>query len=237
MSVRPRFFLTMSIVLLLIVLTGFAPTLYLRAFFDVPPIPAWVYVHGVILTGWFVLFCLQSSLAVTGRVWLHRRLGVAGAVLGTAVIAANLAVLAGIGPRLRVALSSGEFDPAFVIRAVWGDLVSTIAFAVLLSAAIAFRRQPEIHKRLMLLASASIVGPALGRIGHWPLFDGLPGGLLPTCGLVFFLGSLVIYDVATTRRVHAATLLGGAFRILVWLTTATVAASDFGQGLVRALVS
>ena len=89
----------------------------------------------------------------------------------------------------------------------------------------------------MLLASASIVGPALGRIGHWPLFAGLPGSFLPTCGLVFFLGSLVIYDVVTTRRVHPATLLGGGFRLLVWLTTATVAASDFGQRVVRALVS
>ena len=120
MFVSRRFFLAMSIVLLVIVLTGFAPTLYLRAFFDVPPIPAWVYLHGAILTGWFVLLCLQSSLAVTGRIGTHRRLGVAGAVLGGAVIAANLGVLAGIGPRLRVALTSGEFDPAFVIGAVWG---------------------------------------------------------------------------------------------------------------------
>ncbi len=237
MFVIRRFFLAMSIVLLVIVLTGFAPTLYLRAFFDVPSIPAWVYVHGTILTGWFVLLCLQSSLAVTGRTAMHRRLGVAGAALGVAVIAANLAVLAGIGPRLRVALNSGEFDPSFVIRAVWGDLLSTVAFAVLLSAAIAFRRRPESHKRLMLLASVSIVGQALGRIGHWPLFDGLPGIFLPTCGLVFFLGSVVIYDVVTTRRVHPATLLGGAFRILVWLTTAGIGGSDFGQRVVQTLVS
>jgi hypothetical protein len=47
---RSRFFVVMSIVLLLIVFTGFSRTFYLRAFFDVPPIPAHVYLHGALLT-------------------------------------------------------------------------------------------------------------------------------------------------------------------------------------------
>jgi hypothetical protein len=86
---RSRFFVGMSIVLLLIVLVGFSRTFYLRAFFDVPPIPPHVYVHGAILTAWFALFCLQTSLVAGGRSDLHQRLGVVGVGLGIAVIVAT----------------------------------------------------------------------------------------------------------------------------------------------------
>src|SRR5215467_10641178 len=74
-SVRSRFYLGMSSALLLIVLAGFAPTLYLRAFFAVPVIPASVWVHGLVLTAWFVAFFLQTALVAVRRTDLHRRLG------------------------------------------------------------------------------------------------------------------------------------------------------------------
>lgn len=51
---RSRFYAGMSGMLLLIVLAGFSRTLYLRAFFDVPEIPAYVALHGIVLTAWFV---------------------------------------------------------------------------------------------------------------------------------------------------------------------------------------
>jgi hypothetical protein len=225
----------MSIVLLVIVLVGFSRTLYLRAFFDVPPIPPHVYVHGVILTAWFTLFCLQTSLVAGGRSDLHRRLGILGAGLGVAVVLVNAAILWGIGPRLRVEFQSGHVDPAFLIRAVWGDFGSLIAFAVLLSAALMFRGRPEAHKRLMFLASASIVGPALGRIMHWPIFAGIHVINLPTVGMIVFLGGLLIYDVMTTKRAHPATILGGTFRLLVWVGVQAIAASEFGRAFVRGM--
>jgi hypothetical protein len=225
----------MSIVMLLIVLVGFSRTLYLRAFFDVPPIPPHVYVHGVILTAWFALFCLQTSLVAGGRRDLHRRLGFVGAGLGVAVIVANAAVLWAIGARLRVEFQSGRVDPAFLIRAIWGDFGSLISFAVLLSAALVFRQRPEVHKRLMLLASVSIVGQALGRIVHWPIFAGIHIVNLSTGGMIFFLGGLVIYDLVSMKRVHPATILGGTFRVLVWVGVRVVAASEFGQAFIRGM--
>jgi hypothetical protein len=69
-----RFFLSMSAVMLCIVLVGFAPTFYLRAFFDVRPIPIYLYVHGAVLTGWFIWLLVQTSLVSARRVDLHRRL-------------------------------------------------------------------------------------------------------------------------------------------------------------------
>ena len=231
---RSRFFLVMSVVLLLLVLTGFSRTFYLRAFFEVPAIPAHVYVHGAILSGWFLWFVVQTSLVRVRRTDLHRRLGLVGALLGVAVIAANGAVLAEVGPRLRVVLYDGQIPASFVIRAIWGDAGSTLAFAAFLSAGLWFRRRPEIHKRLLFLASVSLVGPALGRIALWPLFGSIRGGI-GIGALVLFLGALAVHDLLTAKRIQAATLLGVTFQVLLWVGVRAVAASESGEAIVRAM--
>ena len=182
-------FAGMSLALLLIVLLGFARTFFLRAFFAVPPIPIHVYIHGIVLTAWFAWFYVQALLARAGRVDWHRRLGVAGAVLGAAVIVANVTVIAWIGPRLRFLLYGAKLDPAFLMRVVWGDIGSIISFAVLLGFALGLRRRPQIHKRLMYFASLSIVGQAVGRIAHWPL--AVSPGLLVDSVFLLLLASMV----------------------------------------------
>jgi hypothetical protein len=134
-----------------------------------------------------------------------------------------------------VVFQSGHLDPAFVIAAIWGDFGSVIAFAVFLSGGLMFRRRPEVHKRLMFLASVSIVGQALGRIMHWPLFAGIHVVNLATAGMIFFLGGLLFYDLVTTKRVHPVTILGGAFRLLLWIGARTVAGSGFGEAFIRGM--
>lgn len=59
-----------------IVLVGFAHTLYLRVLFGLPDIPAQLYVHGTVLTIWFTLAFVQTGLIATDRTAIHRRLGV-----------------------------------------------------------------------------------------------------------------------------------------------------------------
>jgi hypothetical protein len=231
---RSRFFVAMSGVLLLIVLTGFSRTFFLRAFFEVPAIPLHVYAHGAILTAWFVWFFLQTSLVAGGRSALHRKLGLVGALLGMAVIVANVMVLAALGPRLRVSLHAGEIDPDFIIRAVWGDFRSTLEFVVFLSAGLWFRLRPEIHKRLMFLASAAIIGPALGRMALWPAFGTIRSGIL-IGALIFFLSALIAHDYWAARRLNLATLFGGAFHILMWIGTTAIATSEMGEAIVRAM--
>jgi hypothetical protein len=225
----------MSVVLLLIVLTGFGRTLYLRSFFDVPPIPVRAYSHGIILTAWFVWFAVQTSLVAAGRPDLHRRLGVIGALLAAAVIITSLTVVAGTAPRLQVLFQDSHFDRATIYRVVWGDMASVLSFSVLIVSAIAFRGCPEIHKRLMLLASISVVGQALSRISFWPMFASINGLVFPVGGLLFFLGALVIHDLAKIRRVHTATLIGGSVRLSTWFGAILVAHTEIGQTIVRAI--
>ena len=246
---RSKFFFGMSVVLLVFVVSGFAPTLYLRAFFDVPPIPGYLYLHGAILTGWFVWLVLQTSLVQTARTATHRRLGIAGAVWAAAVVAGGLLatfnvvgrVVAGgldLGadtsaiPELGVA---GVTLEAFLSEVVWLNLASVCAFALLILAAILLRGRPSAHKRLMLLASIAIIGPALARVSRWPPFGGEDSPFVLVV-LLSLLAALVVHDLLTTKRVHPATLLGGALLILLaGVVGAVVASSPFGLAFTRSL--
>jgi hypothetical protein len=80
-----------------VLIVGFAPSLYLRAFFDVPPIAGYLHVHGAVVTSWFVWLVLQTSMVRTGRTATHRRLGVIGAVIAVLVVFAGPMATVGAG--------------------------------------------------------------------------------------------------------------------------------------------
>ena len=63
--------------------------------------PGYLYVHGSVLTAWFVWLLVQTSMVRTGRTATHRRLGIVGVVIGAMVIATGpMATLGQVG-RLR----------------------------------------------------------------------------------------------------------------------------------------
>src|SRR5215510_1481756 len=140
---RDPFFAAMSAVILAIVLSGFAPTLYLRPVFKPVPIPGYLYLHGIVLTSWFAWFFMQTLLIQSRRTALHRRLGVAGAVLAFAVPFAGLLATSGAVGRVVAegidlngdasAFGIGVSGPVvnFLAGVIWNNLSSALTFAVL----------------------------------------------------------------------------------------------------------
>jgi len=239
---RGRFFLVMSGVLLTVVLIGFAHTLYLRALFDVPPIPAYLYFHGTVLTSWFVWLFLQSAFIGAGRTHTHRRLGVAALILGPLIVIGGLTATLNLAAH-HVAGHDWNADAAvlgigvtgmsiaeFIAPLMWANFASLVAFVALLAAALLLRRRPQAHKRLMLLASLGILGPAVERISEWPVFL---SGQVPFVPLVMtvLLLAIVAYDLYSTRRVHPATIIGGAVCVLTGLGGSMIGGTAFGQSL------
>jgi hypothetical protein len=243
---RSLFFFVMPLVLLAIVLFGFAPTLYLRPWFPVRPIPGYLYVHGAILTSWFVWLTVQASLVRAGRVSTHRRMGVVGGVIALAVTFVGPMATAGAVRRTLAAGFNWDTDMsrvlgpslkgvrfiAFESGVVWSNLIMIAAFAVLVPAAILLRKNPQAHKRLMLLASIAIVGPALARISRLPYMGG-EGGPMITIVLLALLLSVVAHDLLSSRRLHPATLAGCALILASFASILFIERSDWGQQVVR----
>jgi hypothetical protein len=182
----------------------------------------------------------------TGRTAVHRRFGVIGAIIAAAVVVAGPMATMGFVARLRAQGIDWDTDmsavPAlgiegqpmvqFAAEVFWGNFVGIVAFAGLVVAAILLRRNPQAHKRLMLLASIASVGPALARISRWPVLGGEDGLFVP----IVFLGLpavLIVYDVVSARRPHRATLIGCGAIVLALIVAQLIAHSAFGLAVVR----
>jgi hypothetical protein len=120
----------------------------------------------------------------------------------------------------------------FASDVFWGNFIGIAVFAGLVVAAILFRRNAQAHKRLMLLASIALVGPALARISRWPVLGGEDGPFVP----VVFLGLLAVlitYDVISARRPYKVTLIGCGAIVLALIVAQAIAHSEFGMSIVR----
>jgi len=233
---RGKFYVGMSGTLLLIVLIGFAPTLYLRAFFDVPEIPSSVLIHGIVLTAWFAGLFIQTALVAGHRLDVHRRLGWALAVVGVAVLAVNFEITQSFVPLRRASGVDIDAVLATFSSIVWSDYAAILTFGVFLSAAIALRRRPDLHKRCMLLGSISMMQPPFTRIFRWPLFEGVNAQAWGLGAIFLLLLALAISDIVARRRVHPLTLWGGAFLIAARVVGVfVIASSEAGRSYVRGI--
>ena len=87
----------------------------------------------------------------------------------------------------------------------------------------------------MVLASVSILGPALARIARWPVFGGETGPLAPLVILSLLLALVAHYAIFHRRFLHV-TLLGVALRFGLFAAGNAVARSGAGQSFVRSLI-
>jgi hypothetical protein len=164
------FYGAMSVVMGLAVFAGFSPTYYLRLFSGGPmatlsggSFTTLVHVHGALFTAWVLLFIVHTALISARRVAVHRRLGVAGAVLAAAMITAG--TLLAIATARRGSAPPGMEPIPFLAI----PLFDMVLFATFVTAALALRRDKEAHKRLMLLAYVSTSPPPWrGCRAWWP---------------------------------------------------------------------
>jgi hypothetical protein len=200
-----------ALALALTVFVGFAPSYYLRFARGGPavtisgaPITALVHLHAALFTAWVVLFVVQTALVATHRVHVHRKLGVAGAVLAAGMVAAGTT----LAIRSAAAGASVPDVPALSFLAV--PIFDMLLFTTFVTAALLKRRDTEAHKRLMILAYVSLMAAPIARIpGAMPL------GPLAFFGLAFlFIGAGVVYDLASRHRVHGVYVWGGALLVL-----------------------
>lgn len=243
---RSRYFQGMSILLLAIVLTGFSRTFFMRALFSVPPIAPHIYAHALVMTAWFTLLVVQTSLVAAHRTDLHRRLGVLGAVLAVAVAGVTLLAALGLPGHFKVdPVPNGiPMSPEGMIQIAWGNFIDIALFCALVATAIWMRHRPEVHKRLLLLASIVLATPAIGRyvayLNMWRAASSVPmvAQILLTLVGVATLAmplTLVVHDLRTRRRVHPATAWGIISLVVGLGAQFVVSGTAAGRSLIIAL--
>ena len=197
---RRRFYTGISLAIAITVFAGFAPTYYLRLHYQTTPLRGLLHLHGVVFTAWILLLLAQSTLVAAGRVALHRRLGVAGAVL------AGLLVV--VGATTAIANASAGRSPPGVppLSFLAVPFFDMVMFTGLAGTGLWQRRRADTHKRLMTLATIALLGAPIARLPFGAAVVGLPG-VFALADL--FIVACIVYDLATLRRVHPATLWGG----------------------------
>jgi hypothetical protein len=213
-----KFYTGMAIAMLFTALVGFSRTYFLGLVSGHPTtitgrVPtATVHLHALLFTSWLVLFIVQTSLIATHRVKVHRKLGYLGIALAATMII--------VGFRLAVeaarlgAVPPGN-DPWAFTAIPFGDITT---FAIFFLSAILWRNNKDKHKRLMILASTTLMSAALVR---WPGVLSV-GPLLSYVLTLLFPIAGAVYDRWSRGRVHpvywwglALVVLGVAVRVIL----------------------
>jgi len=186
------FYFFMTLLIFGIVVYGFSHTVDQNLIHPAVPRPFILYAHAAVFSGWLVLFVLQSTLVRSHHVRWHRRVGWFGAGLGALIPVLGVATAITMG-RFNLFQLHQPGAAAFLIIPLWDMATFTPAFAL----AVYWRKKPEFHRRLILIASCALTAASFGRF---------PPNILPR--IVFYAGvdSLillgVVRDLIVNRSIH-----------------------------------
>jgi hypothetical protein len=200
-----RYFSVIALTVAVTVLAGFIPLYTLRLLRHDPNLTLLVHAHGFVMTSWIALFLTQTLLVAKHRVDLHRRLGIFGVGLALVVLMVGVPTLINAAARRSHDVHSTRF--LWMLAAF--DGIALVVFACLVGSAVLLRKRGDYHKRLMLLATLSLLGPAFGRLTAYARGfrgDSDFGVLLLCAGTVL---ACAVVDAARSHRFHPAFVYGG----------------------------
>lgn len=196
---RSRFLRNAGIVMLTFVVVAFGAATIVQPFRLARYAKPEVIVHIVLVLSWLVLFIVQSGLARTGAIARHRKNLRLGALLVLLVTAQAIYLTYQWGDGRRFVAESRD----------------VLAFAALFIAAVwaAKRGRFDAHKRLILIATLNLLGPAYIRLG-FVLNWSIPMTILAT--ILTWILPPVAYDLVTRRAIHWASIAGIVFSIATY---------------------
>jgi hypothetical protein len=209
------FFPGMAALILGVVVIGFGQSYFFAGMLRATLPNTLVHIHGAIFVSWIFFLVIQTSLVAIGKVKWHMTLGIFG------VIMIPLMAVFGVLTLFDSIRRNGTDLPPELLLA--GDLSNLALFVVLTAWALLVRRNSASHKRLMILGTMAIMGPAIDR---WPIPHTIIGTLAIFLGLPMLV---VVYDLWSSRRVHRSTAVGYAMIATVVFTVLPVSHLGFWQ--------
>ena len=243
MATGRQFYVRIAAACVAVAVIGFAPTYWLPLVRGTLNVPRISHVHAAVFYGWTLLFLVQTWLAANRKFTRHRELGVFGVALATTMCFVGMAA-AITSLKQSTADGFGDAVRAFTIVPVSG----IVFFAALFTVALLKVKQLETHKRLMLVATVSLLQAGVGRwflifIAPVPLGGGpvSPPPVFVTImpGLVsdLLIVAAMMHDRRTTGRVHPVYWIAGgalvALQVLRVPLSATTAWTQIANWLLR----
>lgn len=226
------FYAWMAATCVAVAILGFMPTYFMplvQGQFAAPPI---VHIHGMIFFGWTLLFAAQTWLVASGRTLAHRSWGMLGVSWATAMV---FAVFATVVSRIAMLSAAGHRDEALAFS--WVQIGGILLFATMFVLAIVNIRKPEVHKRLLLVGTISLLQAPIARWFQVALAPPTPPGgvaLPPPLPLTIPPGivadllivTAIIYDWRTRGKPHPVYLIAGGAVLAFQLTVPLIGGSD-----------
>jgi hypothetical protein len=210
--VHRYFYFSMSLLLAAIVVEGFKRTVNDNLFHPAVPRPFILWIHASAFAGWVIFFIGQSALVRVRKVGWHRSLGWFGAGLATVMVPLGVATAIIMARFDTVQLHHSGADAFLSI-----PFYDMIAFGSCIALAIYWRAKPELHRRLIFIATCGLMDAAFGRFDY--LFD--HNLFFPCLDLLILLG--VARDLLVDRRVNKVYLralpvliVGQSLAVYMW---------------------
>jgi hypothetical protein len=190
------FYFAMSLLFPTIVVWGFSRTVDANLFHAAVPRPLILWFHGATFSSWIVFYISQSVLVRTHNVRWHRFFGWFGAALGATMVPLGIttAIVMGRFDTYRLHLPGAE--PFLII-----PFFDMAVFGTLIALAIAWRKKPELHRRLMFIATCALLDAAFGR------FDFVFNHSLFFACIDVVIGLGVLRDLVVNRNIHRVYLI------------------------------
>jgi len=152
-----------------------------------PQIATLVIAHGIAITGWIVLFFVQTLLIASNNGRLHMKLGWSAVGLAT-IIAATSIPVAILGARLSPDFNIVGFPRSQFLLIHFADILAFIVFVAL---GLIMRKQAHRHRAMLLMATMTFLPAATTRT---PFFNDHFGeeGWWTMNGPQFILGALFV---------------------------------------------
>ena len=231
-----RFYVWLTGAIVVAAFGGFTPSFWGRIATGAPVGAPILYIHGLLFSTWVLFLFVQSALVASGQTLRHKDWGLAGVALaGMMAFSVPVAVLNSIA----LAEAAGFGDAARRFAVV--PLVGLLLWASLLTIAFANVRRPEVHKRLVIVATAAMLQAAIARVfimlagahagvgGPPPVFVTIPAGIIAD----LFIVAGMVYDWRTRGRPHRAYVVGGAAVLAVQLLVVPLSTTPQWLGFVQ----
>jgi hypothetical protein len=218
------FFSAMVGLMLATVGLGFARTYFLAGVFSAPLRSRVLHIHGAIFSLWMLLLFTQVTFVAAHRRDIHRRLGIVGFFLAPLVVILGVLAagdaLAHLGPHPSSMFLSFSITP----------FTDMFVFGVLAGSALYARHHPVVHKRLILMATISMMRAAIFR---WPFPFVFHNQIRAILISYIFVLLLIAYDLWATHKVQRATVWASASLLAVHIVRIPIGQTNAWHGFAQ----